>query len=478
MEKSDLRIPGITEDSYKKQISILKNDKVLHKLFLEKPCSLNDGIIPIDHFDDFLTDSSFKLDETFCSFIPASGSATRMFDIHSLENHFISNIKKLPFYNEIKMDFEEKKDTIIELINQKDFKNFNEIYLYVLRKYIKKPKAILPFHIIDKFNISPIEEIIYLNCTISRERKMYFTIQSGHMDDINNFLDNSKFLESKKINLKSNIDFSFQSLRTNSICLLDNDEILRDSNGDVYSHPSGHGALIENINNIKEKYFYIHNIDNISPHGFQRRINNIKKMSKIISLIKINFNKIIRGCLENNLILIKSDNFYNNFIKDFFPNIYKEKLTADDLQTLAITLNRPLRVCGFVKDENSKGGKPFWVKDKNNASLQIVEESQVNLDDPREQKIWNQSDFFNPVEMICCNRDFNDKKFNLMNFSDDNLQMIVKKKIFGKDVRFIEKPGLWNGSMHNWNSIFVEIDPDSFTPVKNICDLFLDIHQP
>ncbi len=477
LENPNLKIPGISQNSYRDQISILKDEKKIDKLALHKPCKINDGIIPIDYFND-LESYSIGDQESSCSFIPASGSATRMFNIESHEEYFIKNIKKLPFFNIIKEDYMQKKKGIIDSLKQKDFKKFNTIYFQILQKFINLPKAILPLHKINDFHISPIEEIVFLNSLLSKNRKIYLTIPSGYQDKIYKNLNESEFLKINKINFEDNLDFSFQSIKTNSICLLNNNELLKSSDGNIYTHPSGHGALLENINNIKEKFFYIHNIDNICPNNFSRRILNIKKMNKIISFIKLNFDKILNNCLKNDSKSIESDNFYNTFIKNFLPNIYKQNLDSNDIQSLAIKLNRPLRVCGFIQDKNSKGGKPFWVKDKNDISLQIVEESQIDLNDSSHKKLWNQSIFFNPVEMVCCNRDFNDNKFNLLNFSNQRQHMIVNKKIFGQEVRFIEKPGLWNGSMYNWNSVFIEIEPESFTPVKNICDLFLDIHQP
>ena len=125
-----------------------------------------------------------------------------------------------------------------------------------------------------------------------------------------------------------------------------------------------------------------------------------------------------------------------------------------------------------------KEANPFWVIDDHNLSLQLVEESQVSLNDPETLKIWNSSNYFNPVEMVCLNKDIYNNKFNLHKYKNEALNMIVNKKIFNQEVKFIEKAGLWNGGMHYWITIFVEIEEELFTPVKNICDLFLDIHQP
>ena len=167
-----------------------------------------------------------------------------------------------------------------------------------------------------------------------------------------------------------------------------------------------------------------------------------------------------------------------NQLENVLGSQFKHKTIEEKVDIIIEILNKPVRVCGIVKDENSKGGKPFWVYDGKSESVQIVEESQVDFNDENQKKVWNTSTYFNPVEMVCCLRDFTGNKYNLKDFSEDSLRMIVKKNIKGKDSTFIELPGLWNGSMHYWHTTFVEIPSSSFTPVKNFTDLFLPIHQP
>ena len=167
-----------------------------------------------------------------------------------------------------------------------------------------------------------------------------------------------------------------------------------------------------------------------------------------------------------------------NQLENVLGSQFKDKTIEEKVDIIIEILNKPVRVCGIVKVENSKGGKPFWVYDGKSESVQIVEESQVDFNDENQKKVWNTSTYFNPVEMVCCLRDFTGNKYNLKDFSEDSLRMIVKKNIKGKDSTFIELPGLWNGSMHYWHTTFVEIPSSLFTPVKNFTDLFLPIHQP
>jgi hypothetical protein len=165
-------------------------------------------------------------------------------------------------------------------------------------------------------------------------------------------------------------------------------------------------------------------------------------------------------------------------LENSLPTQFKSKPLDKKVDLIIQMLNKPIRVCGVVRDEKASGGKPFWVHDGNSESVQIVEESQINLNDENQKNIWDNCGYFNPVEMICSTKDYMGKKFDLREFAEEGLKIRVQKSVLGKECSFIELPGLWNGSMHYWHTTFVEIPLETFTPVKNFTDLFLPIHQP
>ena len=190
---------------------------------------------------------------------------------------------------------------------------------------------------------------------------------------------------------------------------------------------------------------------------------------------KKNFDMMIQAFSERKYQLLEPS---INQLENILPGQLKGKPIEEKVDIILEMLYKPVRVCGVVKDENSKGGKPFWVYDGNSESVQIVEESQVDFNDENQKKVWDSSVYFNPVEMVCCTKDFQGAKFDLKKYSEDLLKMKIKREIDGQDCKFIELPGLWNGSMHYWHTTFVEIPSSLFTPVKNFTDLFLPIHQP
>ena len=447
----DTEIPiGSLKDQYD---FIFKNDATA-KLRLYSPCTINNGILTINSISNQLLPIVEEWKDLDI-FIPASGSATRLFKFEDNKKILNDNIQQLPF-------FEKDNDNVEFLIN----------------KYKHKPKALIPFHKFGDYLVTPMEEIIEFYSRICPYSNIHFTIQDEHKDLITSKLNQSGFLKSKKINFEDKVIFSFQRKELNSVCFVNSETPLKYNNR-YYSHPSGHGALIDNLSHIKGKYAYIHNIDNISPKTQDLRVKNIDQMYKMLLFIDKNIKNLLRTLEKNNFQEAVESSFYKDFLIKYYSHLVHIDNKPVNKELLFKNLNKPIRVCGVIRDSGAKGGKPLWVNDdKSMLSLQIVEESQVNLDDSRMRDIWHDSNYFNPVEIIISTEDYLGNKFNFNNHINKDLGMVVQKTIFNKKVLFFEKPGLWNGSMHDWITIFVEINEKSFAPVKNICDLFLPIHQP
>jgi len=419
---------GISKSDIDSQISFLDSHNPI-KLKLIRPCVVGDGIISKEEAVN-IADLKNESEDEISRFIPASGFGTRMFQLKDSDKSFFNDLKFTPIF-ELIYDFSAKNNIDLEtIIKEKNIDELEDILLSDFKLNLKNtPKALLPFHKINNLSVSPIEEIISYFANDIVNSNLIFAIQEENKDEYFKKLENSKFIND--INFEEFVKFTYQDHSTDSLCFDENKNVLRKEDGLVYTHPSGHGALLKNLNEINSDYILINNIDNLSPKTKSLRYEITKMLYKLIRNIK-DKNKI---------------------------------------------LGKPIRVCGVIKDQHSKGGKPFWVSDGTDLSLQIVEESQVDFNNSEQKKIWELGTYFNPVEMICSFKDSKGLKYDLSEYSNMSLQMKTKKNILEKEAIFVEKPGLWNGSMHNWHTTFVEISEKSFTPVKNFTDLFLPVHQ-
>jgi len=256
---------------------------------------------------------------------------------------------------------------------------------------------------------------------------------------------------------------------------------LRNNGNELILRPGGHGSLLKNLNDLDSDIIFIKNIDNVSIKNNNGDNNLYKKAigGKLVELQDFVFyalRKLSTGQIElTDLIKIQEyvgSMFHNILPKNFDLFNQQEKITY-----FIKLLDRPIRVCGMVKNEGAPGGGPFIVESYNNESLQIVESSQVDFEDKQQVRIWNSSSHFNPVDIVCSIKNFKGEKFNLQKFVDPNTAFISKKSNNGEILKALEWPGLWNGSMANWLTVFVEVPSHTFTPVKTINDLLKPAHQ-
>ncbi len=472
---------------------------------LQKPCRIGDGIIRIDESKEkFL----FELFERACSagrftkFIPASGAATRMFSkLQTTLNKFsnfdieilkvlsaedknvkatyrvISNINQFAFYEDLKTYLNDETENLV-LTNPR--KVIEKILFADGLNYSNKPKAVLKFHKYQNDNRSAfIEHLIesyFYQKDVQNRINIHFTISEEHK----NYFDDEykKFLNSKYFpDAKYNLEYSVQSKTTDSITLTLDNEIYFDENSRPLFRPAGHGALLENLNNLKGDLIFIKNIDNVC-------VDRLKPITVKYKKLLAGFLLLIQKQVFEYLTLLEQEKFPDNKIDEMikfletFLNIPKPvRFNLWELKKkrnfLFSKLNRPIRVCGVVKNEGQPGGAPFWVKQENGElSLQIVESAQVDFNNEEQKNIFNNSTHFNPVDLVCAVKDYKGENFNLLNFADYDTSLIVHKTINDREIKSLELPGLWNGSMANWISVFVEVPIETFNPVKEIVDLF------
>jgi hypothetical protein len=285
----------------------------------------------------------------------------------------------------------------------------------------------------------------------------------------------------QKYKVHFDITYSEQKASTDTIAVDPGNNPFKNEDGSLLFRPAGHGALIENLNDIDADVVFIKNIDNVVPDKFKETTFTYKKVlggillqyqSKIFDYIHVlqltpSAEKLneIQIFVEDKLCINKGSNDQENDL-----NTQKEYLLKK--------LNRPIRVCGMVKNEGEAGGGPFWAQNNDGTiSLQIVESSQVDQKDPQQNEILKNSTHFNPVDLVCSLKNYNKEKFDLLKFRDPATGFITEKSKDGKELKAQELPGLWNGAMSDWITIFLEVPIITFNPVKSVNDLLRDEHQ-
>ena len=492
---------GISIEKIEEQLQFFTNG--ISKVTLEKSATINDGIMffsseEIEYLCQFFDDNKNRI--VIKKFVPASGAASRMFKflseflsefdfekgtINSYINHkkeydlsvFLVGLKDFPFYREVKDKVLEVTPNYYEL--EKDEKDYLFIKTLLSSNHFdfaNKPKGVLPFHNKNESILTPIEE--HLNETFfykkeGEKAKVHFTISKEHQ----------KYFE--EITCKSNdveVTYSFQNETTDTIAVNLDNTPFRKADGSLLFRPGGHGALIENLNQLKSDIIFIKNIDNVS----QNHISDIVKYKKVLGGLLLKVQQQVFDYLEkletkkvNEEIINEIENFAKQGLNIALPIDFDKFQLEYKIELLFNELNRPIRVCGMVKNEGEPGGGPFWVKNENGlSSLQIVETAQINLKDKEQKKIVELATHFNPVDLVCGIKDYKNQKFDLTQFVDAKTGFIVEKNKNGKPVKSYELPGLWNGAMANWITLFVEVPLSTFNPVKTVNDLLKPSHQP
>jgi hypothetical protein len=309
---------------------------------------------------------------------------------------------------------------------------------------------------------------------------VHFTVSKEHRIFFEALLAEKKAYYEKKYGVNYIVSFSEQKPSTDTVAADSDNEPFRED-GKLFFRPSGHGALIENLNDINADIIFIKNIDNVVPDAL-KEVTVLYK--KLLAGVLVNTQAQIFNYLE----ILKDGDLLDEELEeivDFMEeklNIVNDNIdeyeTPELLDYLYSKLNRPIRVCGMVKNEGEPGGGPFFTENEDGTvSLQILESSQIDTSKPSEKELMMQSTHFNPVDLVCGVKDFNGKKFNLLDFVDKNTGFISLKSKNGKELKALELPGLWNGAMSDWNTIFVEVPIETFNPVKTVNDLLRVEHQ-
>lgn len=443
------------------------------EIALDRPCKLDDGIIRHSDFEK----NKFKLaftntEQKISFFIPASGSGSRMFKFlyEFLENptensrsqteKFLSAITTFAFFELLPYSYKKK-------VKNYDI-NLDEFISYLLKPeglgLGTLPKGLIPFHRSRSFILNAFQEQLLQGLMLKDDEiHFHFTINKAFEKEIKNSLSAIQHLTGRGCN----VSWSEQDPSTNSIAFGDDKEPIIE-NGEILTRPSGHGALLENLNRIEGDVIFIKNIDNIQHEiNAEEAVDHFRYLGGLLQSFRTELKATIESDNPNSQFEALNERYQFMCSSTDFS-----KLSPEEIKEIA---NKPIRICGMVRNEGQPGGGPFWVKENGIISKQIVEKSQIN-NKGEQSKIMVQSQYFNPVLMAVSTKDLDGNKLNLHEFSDPEKYFKVEKTHHNQRVHFIERPGLWNGSMANWISIFVEAPSTTFTPVKTVLDLLNKAH--
>ncbi len=470
---------------------------------LVRPATIGDGIRKLreDELREFTRRYQTALYKTnVCKFVPASGVASRMFReleaLHKVlstdsaiydQNHentllkFVANLQKFAFSEDLSQKLDGELDKVLS--EQKFKLILDTLFENTGLGYANIPKGLVPFHrYLTETRTAFCEHFreslgyIYQN----NKASIHFTISP---DFVKKFVAEEKkaalFFSSQEVLF--DVTYSVQNPKTDTVAITEDGSLVTDSTGRVLKRPAGHGALLENLNALTYDCVFIKNIDNVVKEELLSDTERWKKtlgglliylQTTIFQYLKTVLSSDVSQPIEREIVSFCQRELF----MDLSDNLCDISVSAKRDLLLRI-LDRPIRVCGVVRNEGEPGGGPFWVEKNGSESLQIVESAEVDADSNSQWAIWENSTHFNPVDIVCGLRNFRGEKFDLHKFVDNEAGIITEKSFEGKKIRVLELPGLWNGSMSGWITVFVEVPLSTFNPVKTVWDLLKKPHQ-
>ena len=501
-ELTQIAARGISEQQIAKQLEQIKNGFPF--LRLEGAAAIGKGIMSPDAEEvkkyEQVWDEYKKQGHRIVKFVPASGAASRMFknlfafldapyDVPTtdFEKHFFDNIKKFAFRKSLCSKCKENEGSCVcDLIKAGKYK---AVVANLLKasglNYGQLPKGLLQFHEYSDEEVrTPMEEHLVeaaLYASSNGEANVHFTVSHDHLQLFEKMVADKVEGYAKKFGVKYNISFSEQKPSTDTIAANPDNTPFHNEDGSLLFRPGGHGALIENLNEIDADVVFIKNIDNVVPDRLKADTVTYKQVIAgiLVSLQQKAFEylRVLDSGTYNHEKLEEIIRFLQRDLCCRRADI-KELEDADLVIYLRKKLNRPMRVCGVVKNVGEPGGGPFLTYNSDGTvSLQILESSQIDKNNKQYMDMFAQGTHFNPVDLVCATKDYKGNDFDLSKYVDPKTGFISNKSKNGKELKALELPGLWNGAMSDWNTVFVEVPLSTFNPVKTVNDLLRDQHQ-
>ena len=496
-----IALKGISEEQINVQLEEFKTGFPFLKL--EAAASIGHGIIaPAETDRKKYVDAwqQYKAaGKRVVKFVPASGAASRMFkdmfafvdapyDVPTtdFEKKYFDNLEKFAFYDALDaVCLKNEGKGIKALIADGKYKT---VAANMLRpeglNYGQLPKGMLLFHKYPEGPRTPMEEHLVegaLYAASNGEANVHFTVSHEHIAFFEKKVAEKKDGFARKYGIKYNISFSEQKPSTDTVAANADNTPFRNDDGSLLFRPGGHGALIENLNEIDADVIFIKNIDNVVP---DRLKGDTVEYKQVIAGVLVSLQQKAFAYLR----LLDSGEYNHEKLQEIIrfvqrdlccrKNDIKDLEDADLVIYLREKLNRPMRVCGVVKNVGEPGGGPFLTYNQDGTvSLQILESSQIDKSNEEYMKMFTEGTHFNPVDLVCAVKNYKGEPFDLPAFVDKSTGFISSKSKGGKELKALELPVLWNGAMSNWNTVFVEVPLSTFNPVKTVNDLLREQHQ-
>ncbi|MDR2470072.1 MAG: DUF4301 family protein [Tannerella sp.] len=495
---------GISEEQLAEQLACFRRGFPFMEIVA--PASLQKGIMRLT---DEECDMYIKVWDTYragknrsiLKFVPASGAASRMFkDLYAFlaaeydtpqtafEKEFFTRITHFAFCDTLNERCREKTEN--DLPSLLAAGRYREIAGILLEKdglgYGTLPKGVLWFH---RYADGPrtalgehlAEGAMYAS-NAAGEVTIHLTVSPEHQPFFKQLVKARTPYYEQRYGVKYTVSWTVQSPSTDTVAVETDNTPFRNADGTLLFRPGGHGALLENLNRTDADVVFIKNIDNVVPDHLKSTTVAWKKalagilvdvQSRIFAFLR----RIEAGDYTHEEIAAMIHFLQTVLcVKDPEMKFYED---AELILYIRRKLRRPLRVCGMVRNVGEPGGGPFLAVGSDGAvSLQIVESSQIDMSDPQKKALFEQSGHFNPVDLVCALKDPEGRKYHLPDFVDRNTGFISRKSKDGRELKALELPGLWNGAMSNWNTVFVEVPLATFNPVKTVNDLLRPPHQP
>ena len=495
---------GITEETIAAQLALFQKGTPWIKL--HRPCTVGDGIVVLR--TDEIEVLSRKYAEAAAAgrvmkFVPASGAASRMFqgllqqygtvpippnNEASIPSQFLTELRRFAFYDDLEAAFRVEGLDIQTCIAQRQI---HKIWEHLLTSrglnYANLPKALIKFHrYAAGYCRMPLEEHVVDAAahTLDRDNvvRVHFTVSPGCEAEVNSAIEEMQERYKEK-GIQYRITLSHQHASTDTIAVDTDNRPFRDRHHRLLFRPGGHGALLENLQAIQADMVHLNNIDNVVHGRLKEDTYTYKRalggyLGTLQDQVFTHLRLLTDGQVSSSQ-LEQIFTYAKQYLSLSVPEYLLDRSIAEQSHFLFTKLNRPLRVCGVVKNLGEPGGGPFWTENAgDNLSLQIVEKSQIDTSVEGQQAILNASTHFNPVDIVCGMRDYQGRPFRLETFRDPDAYFIAHKTHEGRPLKALELPGLWNGTMAHWNTVFVEVPLSTFNPVKTVFDLLRPEHQP
>ena len=500
---------GIRPEEAARQIALFRDPPPYTRVL--RPCQPGDGILSISVAMQASLLACFDAAARrgrIAKFVPASGAATRMFkdllaflaepegaEMPGPVRTFFDNLPRFAFYEDLAAALGADGIDLEEAVRKGEHRL---VLSYLLEKpglgYADLPKGLLPFHCYPEGPRTPFAEHLVESAAIARDDNglclLHFTVSPEHQDGFERLLDRVRPGLEERYDCRFEVTFSTQRHSTDTLAVDPQNQPFRQDDGTLLFRPGGHGSLIDNLKDLGREGWdvvLLKNIDNVVPDDRKPVVHLWKRLlgGCLLSVRERAFTHLdrlealdgVQGD-EAETVLRQAAGFVAVELCRPLPEGFEETDPRERKQFLMDVLDRPIRVCGVVRNQGEPGGGPFWVESPSGGiSPQIVEASQIDSRDPEQQAVLKASTHFNPVDVACGLCDRHGEPYDLHRFIDPATVFISEKSHEGRPLKALERPGLWNGAMAGWNTVFVEVPDATFAPVKTVLDLLRPEHQ-